>query len=503
MLNPTREISLSAGGCAGIARRPNYNVPMSLGTRLTLKTAVLVLAVVVVAAAALWGLGGLNRDLDAALGEYDRLREVYSLSNDLSLSLGLVRFATDQPERLEQSLMRARLQTDALEGLADTDRLDDIRLAIREAQSTLKQGDFDENSLVTLRSPINRALSYLSSEIESTARSIESIERGAEDQRARVQFLVTITAIGAALLAIVVGIWQYLAVMRPLNHLQRGVKRLSSGDFTETLRATGDREFVALADDFNRMANELSTLYRDLEEKVRMRSAQLAQSERLASVGFLAAGVAHEINNPLAIIAGEAELALGALTDDAGVELRRSLETTRDEAFRCKAITQKLLSLASPGSGAREPVDVFALAQEVASLVRSLPQHEGRAVHIAGDASARSQTVASQVKQVLLNLVINALEAVEPGTGRIDLQVGRVDDRVAIHVRDNGKGLDSDTLKRVFQPFYTEKKSPTTPGLGLGLSISHAIIEDLGGRLSASSDGPGKGSTFTIELPPQ
>lgn len=473
---------------------------MSLGTRLTMKTAVLVLAVVVVAGVALWGLGGLNRDLDAALGEYDRLAEVYILSNDVQQAKAYLRKPPYKAGRVEQMLLRLVVRADEIEEMYKPDRLVALRSSLRDILMELNEPAEGSDPYYLASVRLHTPLGYLSAEIDDSNRRIKEIQREAQDHRQQVQLWVAATALIAALLAVLVGVWQYTAVMNPLRRLQRGVRQLAKGHFDRGLTATGDREFVALANDFNRMADELAALYQDLEDKVRLRSTQLAQSERLASVGFLAAGVAHEINNPLAIIAGEAELALGALPEDAADDLRQALTTTRDEAFRCKGITQKLLSLARPGSGTRHGTDLKQLAEEVASLVKTLPQHQGRAVVVEG-AAAVAQTDASQVKQVLLNLVINALEAVPAGTGRVWLEVAQHNAQATIAVRDNGKGLDPDALARVFEPFYTEKKSPTTPGLGLGLSISHAIIEDLGGTLTAASPGPDQGSTFTIELP--
>jgi len=130
-----------------------------------------------------------------------------------------------------------------------------------------------------------------------------------------------------------------------------------------------------------------------------------------------------------------------------------------------------------------------------------LPQHGQREVVVESAEPAVAVTDASQVKQVLLNLVINALEAVEPERGTVKITAGRSHSHCALSVADNGRGMDAQTLDRVFQPFYTQKQSPDTPGLGLGLSISHAIIEQLGGTLTAASPGPGLGSRFTIELP--
>lgn len=481
-----------------------YTVVMSLGTRLTLKTAVLVLAVVVVAGAALWGLGGLSRDLDDALGEYDRLRKAYTLMNLIEQSRLAIKDDQATPDEIERVLLRPLIWLD--EQPAPSPLTPDTHAALREdlnrAIATADgHTDYAENPYPVL-APVNNAVSLLSSEIADTSARIESVERSAAKHRKKVAVGVSVTAGLAALLAIVVGAWQYLAVMRPLRRLQRGVERLAAGDFADQLHETGDREFVQLAHDFNRMADDLATLYQELEEKVRLRSAQLAQSERLASVGFLAAGVAHEINNPLAIISGEAELALGALPNDADPDLKQALTTTRDEAFRCKGITQKLVSLARPGSAKPEPVVLNDLAAEVVEMVRTLPQLEGRGLQYRSSSqSIQVQTEAAQVKQVLLNLVINALEAIEPGQGSVTVSVLPDPSTPSLVVKDNGRGMDMQTLERVFQPFYTSKKSPYRPGLGLGLSISHAIIEDLGGQLTATSPGPGLGSTFTIELP--
>jgi len=474
---------------------------MSLGTRLTLKTAMLLLALVVVAIVALWGLGGLNRDLGAALKQYDRLRDIYILSNDVKVAQTVLRIPTHNPDKLRKILTRLVLRAEDSEDLISPERFELFSTSLSDILLSVDQPAEDVNPYGDASVRLNVPLGYLSAEIFDTNERIKQIQREAQVHRYRIQKWVAATATIAALLAIAVGIWQYLAVMNPLRRLHRGVRMLAQGNFGSALRVSGDREFADLANDFNNMAEELQALYRDLEDKVRLRSAQLAQSERLASVGFLAAGVAHEINNPLAIIAGEAELAIRSLPGGATDPSLEVLTAIRDEAFRCKAITQKLLSLARPGSGAREPVALRELAEEVGDLVRTLPQHSGRRVEVEGQAQVRALSDTSQVKQVLLNLVVNALEAIEPGVGVVRVLVSASGERAKLAVQDNGKGISAEALPRVFEPFYTEKKSPTTPGLGLGLSISHAIIKDLGGQLTASSQGPGQGSTFTIELP--
>lgn len=481
---------------------------MTLSTRLTLKTAAIIAALLVVAGVSLWGLGGLNRDLDVALGEYDRLSATYRFATTVEQARIVLATNPDNTARLRPLVQRALLELEAGEIALDPALAAQLKGDLAPLDTALRDGTLGPATRDGLAGPLNTAISRLAAEADAIELRIAEVGKQADRRRRSITRLLVMTASVAVLLAVIIGIWQYRAVMSPMRRMSHGVDRLAKGEFTQRLRTSGDREFAKLAEDFNRMADELAGMYAGLEEKVRLRSAQLAQSERLASVGFLAAGVAHEINNPLGIIAGEAELALMSLAPDADDTARQTLTAIRDEAFRCKAITQKLLSLARPGPGEKEPVDLHTLAQEVASLVRTLPQHDGRAVEVmqqtppnAGGAAVAMSDPA-QLRQVLLNLVINALEATGASDGRVTISTRAADPgRVAIAVQDNGRGMDADTLGRVFEPFYTEKHTPSTPGLGLGLSISHAIISDLGGTLAAASAGPGKGSTFTIELP--
>jgi signal transduction histidine kinase len=303
---------------------------------------------------------------------------------------------------------------------------------------------------------------------------------------------------------------------------------------TEVSTGNVDREFRDVAGLFNGLARELADLYRDLEAKVVARSRELVRSERLASVGFLAAGVAHEINNPLTVIAGYAELAAKALSrvmngvgdsggngtadhaqdhrlSDAEAEaeaeaLASALESQgiiRDEAFRCKEITSRLLSLARGGSDARETLRIDDVARQVAVLTKGLTRYRDRRVVADFDSSDVLEVIANvtEMKQVLLNLTVNALEAVPPQRGEVRLTGRRSGEWVEVAVEDNGKGMTADTLQNVFEPFFTNKRGAGDPGTGLGLSITHAIVENHGGRIRAESAGAGRGSRFSILLP--
>ncbi|HSU69032.1 MAG TPA: ATP-binding protein, partial [Tepidisphaeraceae bacterium] len=240
------------------------------------------------------------------------------------------------------------------------------------------------------------------------------------------------------------------------------------------------------------------------------KSRELVRSERLASVGFLAAGVAHEINNPLNIISGYAELTLKHV-ETAGDKLpvafandaRENIRTIRDEAFRCKEITEKLLSLSRSGSEGREPLDLSGVAREVASMTKGLGTYKGRRLTVKLDPTQPLEVEANltEMKQVLLNLTINALESIPQPGGEVSIEGRRTPDWVELCVNDNGRGMEPEVLRHVFEPFFTARRGSGGRGTGLGLSITHAIVENHGGRIYAESDGLGLGARFTVRLP--
>jgi signal transduction histidine kinase len=324
-------------------------------------------------------------------------------------------------------------------------------------------------------------------------------------------FAMALVSAAAVLGAVLLGIWQYRGVMSPLSRLRSGVRKVAAGQFSQRLTSGGGEEFASLAADFNRMAAELNGFYHELEQKVAQKSRELVRSERLASVGFLAAGVAHEINNPLGIISGHAEYMLEQLkqkevgaSSDVDEELVRALQVISDEAFRCKDITGKLLSLARQGDERRQPVNLAEVADQVAAIVSGLRAYGGRKVAVQAGPRREDLVVSAveaEMKQVVLNLTLNALQAIDPESGDVNIDVHRRDGNVELIVSDNGKGMSPQTLERVFEPFFTEKRGVRQAGTGLGLSITHAILENHGGYIRAQSDGPGKGSRFTVEMP--
>lgn len=294
-------------------------------------------------------------------------------------------------------------------------------------------------------------------------------------------------------------------VLYPVRLLHRGVRRVARGDFAYKIALTSGDEMQALADAFNDMTARLDATYQDLERQVHERSRQLVRSERLAGVGFLAAGVAHEINNPLASVAFCSEAlerrVLGLVESSHPGEakvVQHYLRMIQDEAFRCKRITERLLDFSRCGEIRRERTDLVALVQGVVEMIQHMGKYRGKRIVVAARQAVMAHVDAQEIKQVVLNLVVNALDSMEAG-GTLKVDVRHVEQQAELTFQDDGCGMSAETLENIFEPFFTRKQGGK--GTGLGLSITHNIVVQHGGEIRATSPGEGCGSTFTVRLP--
>ncbi len=300
----------------------------------------------------------------------------------------------------------------------------------------------------------------------------------------------------------------------PIRELQAGVQRVHGGNFDQPITLTSGDELQELADEFNTMVARLSAVYADLARQVNERSRQLVRSERMVSVGFLAAGVAHEINNPLASIlfCSEAlerrlqEVLSALVTTTSGAPpaevevLSRYLKMIQQEALRCKDITQKLLDFSRTGDRRHEPADLTGLVRGVLEVARHLPTSRGKAIEFNPGGYIVAPVNAQDLKSVILNLVVNALDSLDDG-GRLAITLTTVDNFAELVFTDTGCGMTEEVLQNIFEPFFTRNR--TGKGTGLGLFISHQIVDQHGGTITATSAGPGLGSTFTVRIPLQ
>ncbi len=247
----------------------------------------------------------------------------------------------------------------------------------------------------------------------------------------------------------------------------------------------------------------------DMSEREEMRS-RLAQADRMASVGTLAAGVAHEINNPLAYVIAnldyarqEIDAAVASGQPPDGTELPRALQEARDGAERVRLIVRDLKTFSRPDDARMERVELSRAIDSAVTLAWNEIRHRARLVKAYQPVPAVWANEA-RLGQVFLNLLINAAHAIPEGAAdRNEIRVStRVDarGRVVAEVRDTGAGIPEEIRPRVFEPFFTTK--PLGEGTGLGLAICHGIITSLGGELRFDSE-LGKGTTFRVVLPPQ
>ncbi len=491
---------------------------MTLAKRMTLKIVVLSAMLLLLVGSATWGLLAARQSVRIARDEYHELHMVLTL--DEHLSSAKIVIATDSdPVRARTAIAATMSDLQAIQGFQRTQRGDIHRheyeeqglLAAMEEDlttlSSLMEIDSDKRNAGRLLAAIDRVKEGVNHLAVETDEAIAAAQM--ESKQALQRTLAALAFISLATIATMaaVGITQYRSVVMPLRRLRDGARKIASGQLKERLEVTDTEEYAQLAGDFNQMATELRDLYDDLERQVSEKSRVLARSERLASVGFLAAGVAHEINNPLNIISGYAELTLRRLhkqTDASEpVDVEEALRIMRDESFRCKNIIQKLLSLSAGDVGNRERVALDRITDEVASIVGMLTQYRDRSVSVHCDRAPQLDVFGNdtELKQVVLHLTLNALDAVEPDVGEVRIEGRQRNGKIELVVSDNGKGLTTEARDRVFEPFYTQKMGSSGRGLGLGLSITHAIIESHGGRITVTSDGPNKGSRFLVELP--
>lgn len=265
------------------------------------------------------------------------------------------------------------------------------------------------------------------------------------------------------------------------------------------LRSVGEQAALAVRN--AQLHAALQEYAQDLENMVEMRTselrtaqAQLIQTEKLAALGRLAAGIAHEVNNPLQPILNCLEVAIEDAERLTPVDLE-SLRVAESEVQRIKTIVSRLLDFSRPSAEDRVLVNLHELVQEV--LILTNRQLERMQVRVDTDLKPVEPVIGSptQLKQVLLNLVLNAVESM-PGGGTVKVETYPDQDGVVIRVIDSGIGMDEEVIPQIFEPFYSTKGE----GTGLGLSVSYGIIQGHGGHIQVESE-PGKGSRFIVWLP--
>jgi two-component system NtrC family sensor kinase len=300
--------------------------------------------------------------------------------------------------------------------------------------------------------------------------------------------IVGLTTLASLLLLVLV----VRAVLRPIGQVLAMSRRVAEGDLGARVGRVPTGELGVLCQAVDTMAQAVEQRERQLRI---LTQQQLGQSEKLAAIGRLAAGIAHEINNPLTGVLSFAQLL--AEKPHMSDEDREDLAVITAETTRIRDIVRGLLDFARESPSERAPIDLERLVQDTARLLER--QKEFRQVRMVLELCGQLEPITgdeNQLKQVLLNLMLNACEAMPEG-GELRVRT-RAGDPVLLEIRDTGHGVPPEHLDKLFDPFFTTK--PPGRGTGLGLSVSYGIVQQHGGRIEVESR-PGEGASFRVLLP--
>ncbi|OGT03640.1 MAG: hypothetical protein A2143_12545 [Gallionellales bacterium RBG_16_57_15] len=374
-------------------------------------------------------------------------------------------------------------------------------------------GDLERYAALMEEYGQGRNTEELASNIRKTGKEIVTVaEALAKAERSTLQALldrhrqILIGSVaGVILLVIVIGQLLSRRVVRPLKQMEASMAAVAAGRLAKLEMAAEDREIVSLTQAFNHVIQELE-----------LRQGQLVRSEKLAALGTLLSGVAHELNNPLSNIATSCQILVEEIEGAAPAHRQELLGQIDSETWRARQIVRSLLDYARDREFIRESLLVAPLVEETLRLMRGqIPAQVSVLTQIPGDLAIQGDK--QRLQQALLNLIRNAIE-VAADSGNVQIAARRVygdrsssppgrmvfgqcagqDEMAEIEVRDNGHGISADVLPRIFDPFFTTKE--VGKGLGLGLFIVFEIIEEHRGCIDVESE-PGKGTAFFVRLP--
>ena len=432
------------------------------------------------------------------------------------LLVDLIEYTTEARRRMLSDL--------PLSLYADGADLEPLRAAI-QSRDTARAEQLRSNVVILAREMERRALTRID---DASARLV--VEQSAlGDALAREQRIdaMGLTAVVLAVSIALLGFGTYRFILRPLRELRTAATAVAGGDLDAAVQVTSRDEVGELAADFALMlerlrasrdeidrknaelqswnetlASEVARKTEHLEralEDLRRTQRGLVHAAKMASVGTLAGGIAHEFTN---VIGGIRGCAVEALEDEADPERRETLDVIVRAATRGAAITEQLLRFSRQKVQRIERIDVAAVLVESLRLAEPSARRSGVRVITAIEERLSARADADALHQVFLNLLTNAVQAMPDG-GELRVSLERLDGDVLICVRDSGVGIPADAIEHVFEPFWTSRDREPDPerrGTGLGLSVSYGLVEAHGGSIEVESE-PGQGSTFSVRLP--
>ncbi len=322
-------------------------------------------------------------------------------------------------------------------------------------------------------------------------------------------------------------------IIEPIQSLEAKIKKVAKGNYEEFVEITSNDEIGRVEQEFNNMIKNLkekeqalNKLYLDLEDKVKKRTeelekaknelteankqlqeylnkyrdlqAELVHSSKLAAIGALASGVAHEINNPIAIIRGNLEV-LEMYLAEKGLKNTKEMDLIKQQVIRVQRIIEKLLSISKKKDVKIDKVNINKILKDICEPLQKENEILGIEINLKLDDIPEINSFETQIREVILNILLNAIEAVKAkGKGYINVKTKYLknENKIEITIEDSGIGIDEEDMKNIFKPFFSTKVN----GTGLGLPISYSIIKQIGGELKIESI-KDKGTTVKIILP--
>jgi two-component system NtrC family sensor kinase len=289
------------------------------------------------------------------------------------------------------------------------------------------------------------------------------------------------------------------SIATPIRTLEKISKKIAEGDFSESIEVKGKDELASLETAFNQMEERLKNALLSLEltiERLQEKQSQLVEAEKLASIGKLAAGIAHEINNPLTSVLTFSNLMLEQCPPSD--PRHEKLKLMARETNRARTIVRQLLNFGRETVITPEKININRSVAEVADSLAAQDAFKGIGLDLKLD-DKLPLTLAdpAQLSQVIMNILLNAIHAVTP-PGKIEVATRQNGESIEIAISDTGAGIPEEHIHRIFDPFFTTKDA--SKGTGLGLAVSYGIVKKHGGDIEVTST-VGAGTTFTVRLP--
>lgn len=347
---------------------------------------------------------------------------------------------------------------------------------------TNKFGYF-ENKIEPL---VKKIKNCIQNNINTQRNILSTIENNIRTIRIRsIQISIFVSVI-SLISALVSSYLLFISITKPIKKLQIFTQEVGKGEINSRIIIKKPQEIVNLANAFNKMLDDLN------ESQLK-----ILQMDRMASIGELAGGIAHEINNPLTGILGQAQLLLEKLPQDH--QYRPTIEKIENAAQRCRTIVRSLLDFARDKDYKFRPAEIHELINKTIELIET--EITSKKIHIEKyipDNLPKVNVSTGHIQQVFLNIITNAIYAM-PNGGNLYIKVDRENNFLKISFRDTGIGIKKEHLPHIFDPFFTTKD--IGKGAGLGLSVSYGIIKKHNGEIIAISEGENKGAEFIVKIP--